>query len=312
LINPLKFPEINTGSNLKKSLFREDLRHAMVNINKVAVYIIIIVAVTFSNVNFSFSHRLNYEIEPIGNNKERIVLKWSDQENKKGFVIAYHYFVNGKTLHIGYELKEGYPSEAKLEYDLNSVLPPIRVNLHEVGKIDDAPFSDIKGIEAEEYIRHLHDAGIVNGMPDGTFLPESPISRAEFVVMTVKALGIEGKSEKINGFVDIDKHWAKDYILLAAEKGLISGYEDGTVRPDKTITVAEVSSILARAFSYKTVKNGIYSKIKQDKWYSASVKKMIDVGILNPKDSIYESFDEESVISRANCAMMISRAISTY
>lgn len=271
-----------------------------------------IVAVIFINVKFSFAHGLNYEIERLGNNKERVLLKWSNEEEKKGFAIAYHYFVNGKTLHIGYELKEGYSTEAYLDYDLNSVLYPIRVNLHEIGKDDDAPFSDIKGLEAEEYIRHLHDAGIINGFPDGTFLPENPISRAEFVVIMVKALGIEGKRGNVKGFVDIDKHWAKDYILLAADNGLISGYEDGTVRPDKPITVAEVSSILARSFSYNTIKNGIYSKLKQDKWYSAAVKKMFDVGILNPKDSIYESFNEESNINRADCAMMISRAISTY
>lgn len=284
----------------------------MMNINRVTVYIIIISVVFFLKVNFSFAHRLNYSIEPLGNNKERVLLKWSNEEEKKGFAISYHYFVNGKTLHIGYELKEGYPTEAYLDYDLNRVLHPIRVNLHEVGKIDDAPFSDIEGLEAEEYIRHLHDAGIINGLPDGTFSPESPISRAEFVVIMVKALGIEGKSEKTNRFIDIDNHWAKDYILLAADNGLISGYEDGTVRPDRTITLAEVSSVLARSFSYKTVNNGLYSKVKQDKWYSASVKKMFDVGILNSKDSIYESFDEESNINRANCAMLISRAISTY
>lgn len=282
------------------------------NINKISVYITMIVAVIFINVKFSFAHGLNYEIERLGNNKERVLLKWSNEEEKKGFAIAYHYFVNGKTLHIGYELKEGYSTEAYLDYDLNSVLYPIRVNLHEIGKDDDAPFSDIKGLEAEEYIRHLHDAGIINGFPDGTFLPENPISRAEFVVIMVKALGIEGKRGNVKGFVDIDKHWAKDYILLAADNGLISGYEDGTVRPDKPITVAEVSSILARSFSYNTIKNGIYSKLKQDKWYSAAVKKMFDVGILNPKDSIYESFNEESNINRADCAMMISRAISTY
>lgn len=284
----------------------------MVNINKVVVYIIIICSMIFLNVNFSFSHRLNYEIEHLVNNKERVLLKWSNTEDKKGFVISYYYFVNGKTLHIGYELKEGYPSEAHLDYDLNNVLYPIRVNIHEIGKTKYVPFIDVKGIETQEYITHLHDAGIINGLPDGTFSPEGFISRAEFMVIMVKALGIEGKSEKVKGFTDIEKHWAKEYILLAAHNGLISGYEDGTVRPDKTITIAEVSSVLARSFSYKTTNNGIYSKVKQDKWYSSSVKKMFDVGILNTKDSIYKSFNEESNIDRANCAMMISRAISTY
>lgn len=284
----------------------------MVNINKVIVYIIIISIITFINVNFSFSHGLNYEIKPLENNKSRVLLKWSNGEERKGVAIIYHYFTNGKTLHIGYELKEDYPVEAYVDYDLNSVISPVRVNIHEAGKQGFAPFADIKDIEAEEYITHLHDAGIINGMPDGKFAAESLISRAEFMVIMVKALGLDVKGENVRGFTDIGKHWAKDYILLAADNGLISGYEDGTVRPDKTITLAEVSSILERSFTFKTTNNGIYSKVRQGKWYSNSVKKMFDVGILNSGDSIYSSFDEESNINRANCAIMISRAISTY
>lgn len=284
----------------------------MVNINKVMVYIIIISGFIFLNVNLSFSHGLNYEIEQLGNNKERVLLKWSDVEDRKGFSTLYHYFVNGKTLHIGYELKEGYPSEAYIDYELNNVLYPIRVNIHEVGKLDYAPFVDIKGLETKEYITHLHDAGIIDGLPDGSFSPNSLISRAEFMVIMVKALGIEGRTENVKRFSDIDKHWAKEYILLAANNGLISGYEDGTVKPDKTITVSEVSAILAKSFSYKTTNNAIYSKVKQGKWYSNSVKKMFDVGVLTVKDTIYKSFDEESNISRGNCAMMVSRAITTY
>ncbi len=284
----------------------------MVNINRVVVYIIIISSITFLNVNFSFSHGLNFTIEQLGNNKERVLLKWSHGDDRKGFAILYHYFVNGKTLHIGYELKDGYPKEAYIDYELNSVLYPIRVNIHEVGKLDYDPFIDIKGLETKEYITHLHDAGIIDGLPDGRFSPESLISRAEFMVMMVKVLRIEGKTENVKRFSDIDKHWAKEYILLAADNGLILGYEDGTIKPDKTITVAEVSTILAKSFSYKTTNNAIYSKVKQGKWYSSFVKKMFDVGVLTVKDSIYKSFDEESNINRGNCAMMISRAISAY
>ncbi len=284
----------------------------MVNINKVLVYIILLMCIIVSNTNFSFSHGLNYEIKPIDDNQERVFLKWSNTEEQKGFVVSYHYLTNGKTLHIGFELKEGYPASAYVDYDSGSVIAPIRVNLHEAGNRDYAPFKDIKGIEAEEYITHLHDAGIINGRPDGTYAPESLISRAEFMVIMVNALGLKDKGGNIKSFKDLDNHWAKEYIILAANNGLISGYEDGTIRPDNTITLAEVSSIISRSFIFRTTNNGIYSKIQQGKWYSSSVKKMFDVGILNSKDSIYSSFKEENTINRANCAMMISRAMSTY
>jgi hypothetical protein len=284
----------------------------MVNIQKRIVYIILIMGTIFLNTNFSFSHGLNYEIKQLDGNKQRILLKWANAEETKGIAIAYHYFINGKTLHIGYELKEGYQPEAYLDFDLNNVISPIRVNIHEAGKPDYAPFTDIKGIEAEEYITHLHDAGIIDGRPDGKFAPDSFISRAEFMVIMVKALGLSEKGENVKEFTDINRHWAKDYIILASSNGLISGYEDGTVRPDKTVTLGEVSSIISRSFAFKTTNNGIYSNIHQDKWYSTAVKKMFDVGILNTRDTIYKGFNEENYISRANCAMMISRAISTY
>lgn len=283
----------------------------MVNINRVLVYIILIVIVLVANTNYSFSHGLNYEIKPIDEKRERVYLKWSNPEEEKGFVVSYYYFTNAKTLHIGYELKEGSTS-AYVDYASDSVIGPIRVNLHEAGNKDFAPFKDIKGIEAEEYITHLHDAGIINGRPDGSFGPETLISRAEFMVIMVNALGLKDKGGKVKSFKDLDNHWAKEYIILAANNGLISGYEDGTVRPDNTITLAEVSSIISRSFVFKTSNNGIYSKIQQGKWYSSSVKKMFDVGILSTKDSIYNSFSEEKAVNRANCAMMISRAMSTY
>lgn len=284
----------------------------MVNIRKRMVYIMIIMGTIFLNVNSSFSHGLNYEIKQLDGNKQRVLLKWANEEEMKGFAVTYHYFINGKTLHIGYELKKGYQSEAYLDFDLNNVISPVRVNIHESGRPDYAPFSDIKGIESEEYITHLHDAGIINGRPDGKFAPYTLISRAEFMVIMVKALGLEGKGENVKGFKDINSHWAKDYILRASNNGLISGYEDGTVRPDKTITLAEVSSIISRSFAFKTTNNGIYSKIHQGKWYSNAVKMMFDVEILNSEDTIYKAFNEENLINRANCAMMISRAISTY
>jgi hypothetical protein len=159
---------------------------------------------------------------------------------------------------------------------------------------------------------HLYDAGIVNGRSDGTFAPDSFITRAEFMVLLVNSLKPKKMSENTYVFSDISNHWAKDIILIAAENNFISGYNDNTIRPDRPITLAEVSSIISRAFNFKTSKNGMYSKLKKDRWYSDSVKKMFDSGILKVTDEIYDNFDEESFITRGNCAIMISRALSTY
>ena len=57
---------------------------------------------------------------------------------------------------------------------------------------------------------------------------------------------IIAKLNENSPFSDIDGHWAKASILTLKEKGIISGYSDGTFRPDKSISRAEVATIIAK------------------------------------------------------------------
>ncbi|NLP14438.1 MAG: S-layer homology domain-containing protein [Clostridium sp.] len=282
------------------------------NINNIKVYIIAIALIFSVKTQNVGAHGALYELKQIDEKKVRITLKLSESGQNRGIIITHYYLVNGKVLHIGYETKDGAENEVYLDYDMSGAVPPIRIKLTNINDRDWVPFNDIKGIEQEEYITHLHDVGIVNGMPDGSFKPYSKITRAEFMVLIVKALNISGTAENMEGFTDIEGHWAKDIILIALKCGLISGYGDKTIRPDNPISLAEVSSVISRAFEFKTAKNGIYQKLKKDRWYSSSVKRMFDVGILSVDDSLYKDFNEEGLINRADCSMMISRALSTY
>lgn len=309
------------------------------NINKVKVYIICLILTSLQVINVSgsmhnsaamynsgdvynsttmyssvdvYNSAAMYNIEKIDESQILIEISKRDEKTYEGIKINYFYLVNGKTLHIGYETGEGLPQKAYLEYNLINAIPPIKVRLTDINNRNKLPFSDIDGIEAEEYIMHLYDAGIVNGKPDGTFAPDSFITRAEFMVLLVNSLKLEKKAENTTVFSDINNHWAKDIILIAAENKFISGYNDNTIRPDRPITLAEVSSVISRAFTFKTTKNGMYSKLKTDRWYSDSVKKMFDSKVLKVDDKIYDDFDEESFITRDNCAIMISRALSTF
>ena len=86
------------------------------------------------------------------------------------------------------------------------------------------------------------NAGIINGYPDGSFKPDNYITRAEFA--TIAANFLSSGYEGLNQFSDISGHWAADYINRAAEAGWISGYEDGTFRPDAYITRAEAMTLV--------------------------------------------------------------------
>lgn len=55
---------------------------------------------------------------------------------------------------------------------------------------------------------------------------------------------------------DYESHWARDEIDRVIERGLMKGYPDGTFKPDKPITRAELAVVLNRIYDLLEVKNG--------------------------------------------------------
>ena len=104
-------------------------------------------------------------------------------------------------------------------------------------------FSDVKADSwSNTAISTLANGGYINGYPDGTFRPTANISRAEFVTIAAKfsTLG-DGVTAY---YSDVKGHWAEKYIAAAADTAWVSGYDDGTFKPDATITRAEVMRIV--------------------------------------------------------------------
>lgn len=122
---------------------------------------------------------------------------------------------------------------------------------------DGVPFTDIRGHECEEAVSFLWSKGLIDGYPDGTFKPDSGLSRAEFAKMVVDACDSVGSGSQasasgsiaaVSGFpVDMTpRHWAYQHVLRARDLGLISGYPDGTFRPESPVTRAEMVTMTVR------------------------------------------------------------------
>jgi len=94
-------------------------------------------------------------------------------------------------------------------------------------------------------IRTLAGMGIVSGFPDGKFNPNTGVTRAEFVSMLTRALGLTAKPEAAARFTDA-AGWARGAIGAAAQAGLVAGYADGTFGGSRRITRAEMAVILQR------------------------------------------------------------------
>lgn len=102
------------------------------------------------------------------------------------------------------------------------------------------------------YISYLEKYGIVKGTSDTAFSPNKAITRAEFIALAVRFFDVYGAGDsklmdRYKQFDDISEgYWAAEYIADAAKHGWIEGYGDGSIRPEASITRAEVVTVVNR------------------------------------------------------------------
>ncbi len=115
---------------------------------------------------------------------------------------------------------------------------------------DARTFSDLAGHWAINDIQVLSARYIVNGLPGGSFVPDRTVTRAEFAAMVVNALefaGHKAQDTAAKTFTDIPSGaWYAGAVRTAAAAGLVSGYEDGTFRPERSITREEAVVLTVR------------------------------------------------------------------
>lgn len=123
----------------------------------------------------------------------------------------------------------------------------------------DAPaLSDVEGHENQEAIERLNDLEIVEGYEDGTVNPDGEITRAEFAVLLVRALGLENSADAAKGdtqFTDVTVEagyeWASGAINVASRLGYIEGHGNGMFGPAEKITYEQAVTMIVRALGYK-------------------------------------------------------------
>lgn len=128
-------------------------------------------------------------------------------------------------------------------------------------------FSDVpKGYWAANYIGYMQQFGIITGYSDGSFRPDAPVTRAEFAAIASR---FEKLTEGSKSFTDVpDTYWAARYINFAATRGWVTGYSDGTFKPENTITRAEVAAVTCRLLERSADQNYIRSHLNELRTFS--------------------------------------------
>ena len=139
---------------------------------------------------------------------------------------------------------------------------------------DKTKFSDANDEWYSAAVNYVVEKKLISGYPNGTFKPNESITRAEFAQMISGYI----KTEKTNksDFNDIKDHWAKDAIDKLNGNKNVSGYPDGTFKPNEKITRAEAVTILNSVFDRNTNKDSLkdinvssltkFSDVKEDFW----------------------------------------------
>ena len=107
-------------------------------------------------------------------------------------------------------------------------------------------FSDVKNHANKAAIEALASRGIINGMGQGTFMPNKTMTRAEFAAIVTRALGLTAKDTKVFSDVPSSK-WYAGYIGTANSSGIVNGVGNGKFNPEGTITRQEAAAMVARA-----------------------------------------------------------------
>lgn len=117
--------------------------------------------------------------------------------------------------------------------------------------------SDIAGHLNEKAILRLNKLGIVKG-DDRGFAPDANITRAEFAVLVIRALGLEGSANVSKGetqFTDVTMtngyDWATGAINVATRLGHIQGYGNGKFGPGDNIKYEDAITLLVRILGYE-------------------------------------------------------------
>lgn len=146
---------------------------------------------------------------------------------------------------VGYAEGTFGPERNMTRAEVTTMFARLLTEQIEADKTYSSTFNDVaKDCWAANYIGYMQQFGIVTGYTDGSFRPNAPVTRAEFAAIASR---FEKLTQGSKSFTDVpDTHWAVKYINFAATRGWVTGYADGTFKPEHSITRAEVAAVTCR------------------------------------------------------------------
>lgn len=172
-------------------------------------------------------------------------------------------------------------------------------------------FADVPNHWASEVISRAAAKGIVNGYADGSFKPDEPMTRMQFAAMLVRALGLKAETSatKFADGADIPA-WAVGELGAALKAGILQGYEDESLRPNKPINRTEMVAMLIRAYNQQ---GGVSSQVSFSDisqipaWALPAISQAVSLGLVTGREQ--NMFEPLAGATRAEAVTIIMRLL---
>lgn len=170
-------------------------------------------------------------------------------------------------------------------------------------------YNDTKDHWADDTISKMSEYNIIKGYTDDSFKPDNEMTRAEFIVVINRLLGLERESSKY--IPDISRQdWYYSDIRKAVAAGIIMGDQEGYIHPNAKITREEAVTILARAFKIEAPMQDELRYIDEyeiSSWARNSVGTFVNKGYI--KGYTDNTIRAKSTIKRAEALTIIERIV---
>jgi len=169
-------------------------------------------------------------------------------------------------------------------------------------------FTDMEGHWAREAVEKLAEMGLLQGYGDGTFRPQNPITRGQFVRLLVVAAGLPQEVQYPPTFSDVNiTDPLYSYVEAAARAGIVSG-DGGRFLPNQFLNREQLAVMVVKALGEdgKEVPAGVLASFSDagsiSSWALSAVGRAVELGILRGRDG---RFDPKAITTRAEAAAVI-------
>ena len=214
---------------------------------------------------------------------------------------------------LKFEVAPGGFSPYVLVWETEKDNPPYIPDPDPTPDPDEPDTPDVPDVDLPDDLNTVDHFSYVVGYEDGTVMPQKQITRAEVATIFYRLLEDEVRDEydtTVNDFSDVSADsWYNQTVSTLASMEIVKGYEDGTFRPNASITRAEFAAIATRFFEETgaTYEPGTFTDVTGDEWFAGAIMDAVNLGLIGGYED--GTVRPNNNITRAEACAIVNRTL---